>query len=442
MHSHKSLLFLIAFALGSLSGMGQRVVPPSRWNDSLAGKTEAEIDLAMGIRHDQARILTRNCLLNKKVYGWHPAWMGTAYLRYDFGLLSTVAYHGYQIDPATGKPERLYNWRETGLVEAAHDGGAQVELSAFLHATAGVTKLLQSATARKTLADSLVALVKLRDADGVCLDLMGVGPRLRDGYAALVKELHDQLQTWRKDATLSIALYPDAANSGVCNPAIVPMVTRFILMGDPGQDPRSDKAGPVSPIHASAKWGQSALDSSISRTIAAGIPKAKLIVALPYYGYEWPTASAEPGAKATGKPRLVTLRDYELMDSSAFLQWDSSSATGWLLHEGKSGYRQLWMDQVSSLTDRMSLVMRMDLGGVAIASLGYDHGSDKYWNLIQAKFADCGAAKTEEHAKDAKPQIVGLEGPTSAERNTWNWVWMLAGGIFAVGVILLVKKYL
>lgn len=442
MQSLKILLGLAVLVLGQMTASGQRLVPPGRWDDSLSGKTEGEIDRAMGIRHDQARILSRNCLLRRQVYGWHPAWMGTAYLRYDYGLLSTVAYHGYRIDPASGKAEQLYNWRETGLVEAAHDGGTRVELSAFLHSPTGVAQLLGNASARKTLADSLVAAVQARDADGVCLDLHGVSPRLQGAFAELVQDLTARLQAWRKEASLSIALYPDAANAGAANPALVPVVSRFILMGDPSHDPRGDKSGPVSPIHAGAKWGESALDSNISRIVRSGIPKAKLLAALPYYGYEWTTATADAGSKVKGHPRVVTLRDYELMDSSAFLRWDSSSATGWLLHEGKSGYRQVWMDQVSSLSDRMALVQNLDLAGVAIASLGYDHGSDKYWNLIQAKFADCGAADEEGHVKDSKPQIVGLEGPTSAERNTWNWVWMLAGGIFAVGVILLVKKYL
>lgn len=411
------------------------------WFGSTAFTSEAEYDKAQGIRHPQQHPISKNCILQRhQVYGWHPAWSGTAYQDYDFALLSTVGYFSYVVDPQSGSYTTLHQWRETGLVDMAHHSGAQVELTATLFGS-GTGVLLRNPKACKTLCDSLLALVREKDADGVCIDFEGMAGDIRVPFANFMDSLSAALHGWRKTATLSITLPAVDRTHAFDIGRLARSVNRFIVMGYDYHWSGSAQAGPVAPLDSS-RWGNESLETSLRYYLDAGVPRAKLLAAVPYYGYEWPTQADTARSSTTGKGKAVLLREYTAMDSSAFLRWDSASTTGWLLRSSQKPYRQLWVDQVSSLREKYALVKAMDIGGIGIWALGYDHGSTTYWDLIRSQFADCGATDPDRLAQDSKPQVPGLEGPTSAERNVWNWVWMIAGGIVAVAIIWVVKKYL
>lgn len=434
------LILLMFVGTAKAQGFG-----PSTLQKSIFSLTEyhseAEYDKANGIQHTTTRTLSRKCILNQQVYGWHPAWSGTAYQRYDFALLSTVGYYSYEIDPETGSYTTVHQWRETGLVEMAHHAATQVELTASLAGIANTTRFLGDDQARKTFCDSIVALLQYKDADGVCLDFDHILPRFAGKFNTLVSELATALHAWRKSATITVVLHPEGPEQGYLLPDLLPLVDRFIVMENELHGSDAKESGPVSPLFA-GKWGESSFEHSIQTWLEKGIPKGKLLITVPYYGYEWPTATALPGSATKGKGKTVFLRDYERQDSSAYLQWDSTSTTGWLLREKGPEKRQLWIDQVSSLGEKYALIKKMDIAGAGIWALGYDHESDKYWNLLKGYFADCGAGESDQLTQDTKPVAPGMDGQTSAERNTWNWVWMLGGGVIALVIIVLVKKYL
>lgn len=434
--------FMVAIGNRTLLPAQQTPPPTSESLAATAPLTEADADKTYGIQHRSAHVPSKNCILTKQVYGWHPYWCGTAYRRYDFPLLSTVGYYSYEVDPATGGYTTIHQWRETKLVEMAHDEGSQVELTASLSGVVNTSRLLSSQASCERLCDSMIALVSMKKADGVCLDFEGVAPKMAGAFADLADSLAAGLHRWRKESTLSIVLHGDGGTQGYAYSRLAKTADRLIVALEPlhGQD--GDKTGPIAPLKASEIWGGKSWQGNIQQFLNAGIPKGKLLATVAYYGYEWPTQGETAGAKTTGKGKMVTLRAYEAMDSSAYLQWDTASATGWLLHKTPNGYRQLWLEQVSSLTEKFAAVKTMDIAGVGIWALGYDHESDRYWNLLRGQFADCGAMQTDELAQDSKNKMPGMDGQTSAERNVWNWVWMLGGGIVAIGIIWAVKKYM
>ena len=57
---------------------------------------------------------------DKEVFGWHPYWMGEAWRKYPFELLSTVAFFSYVVDPETGSysnPLQIKDWRKTEMID-------------------------------------------------------------------------------------------------------------------------------------------------------------------------------------------------------------------------------------------------------------------------------------------------------------------------------------
>lgn len=404
-------------------------------------KEESAYDRVQKIVHGSSNGWSHNCILSKQVYGWHPAWSGTAYQDYDFALLSTVGYYSYEVDPATGWPKTIHQWKETQLVEMAHSSGSNVELTASLFGK-DVGQLLKNPKACNQLCDSLVALLQYKDADGICLDFQGLQAAQKGQFLTLVDSLASKLRAWRKEGTITITLPATDVAQAYDIAALSRQVNRFIVMAYDYRTATSPQAGPVAPLHGSETWGESGLNLSLRQYLDAGAPKNKLLAGVPYYGYRWPTADHNIPATTTGPGNIVLLRQYEAMDSSGFLNWDSSSVSGWLPSPKGQPMTQLWIDQVSSLNEKFSTIKGMGIAGVSIWALGYDHGNGRYWNLLKGQFADCGAANADELTADADDRHPAMRGETSAERNTWNWVWMLGGGVISVSIIWLVKKYL
>jgi spore germination protein YaaH len=395
---------------------------------------ETDYDTLHGIRHGVQRAISKKCFAGKQVYGWHPAWSGTAYQEYDFPLLRSVGYFSYEVDPANGSYKTIHQWRESMIVEMAHQFGSQVELTASLFGAASNLQLLQNPVACQTLCDSLIGLVQLKKADGICIDFEGMNAGCKEPFVRFIDSLGTQLRRWRKDATLTLALYAVDWDGAFDIPKLVPQVDRFIVMAYDYHYAGSRQAGPVSPLRQSKLWGELSVESSLQHYLKAGVPKDKLLAGMPYYGYQWPVSeSRQVISKAKGKGMAILLRD-----TLRPTQWDSASSSAYL----PNGQAQVWIEDSLSLDAKYSLVDALDIAGIGIWALGYDHGKGTYWDLIKAHFADCGAANGAALAKDSNPAKPGMEGPTSAERNTWNWVWMIAGGVIAVGIIWAVKKWM
>jgi|GEM_PF-6362321 len=109
------------------------------------------------------------------IFGWHPYWMGNAYVTYDFALLTHVAYYGYQANdrgeltlpaPASLGP--------AGLIAQAHqkNPACKVLLTIAYPAAEGATSLLRpvAAAAQERLLQAIVGQVAASQADGVNLD--------------------------------------------------------------------------------------------------------------------------------------------------------------------------------------------------------------------------------------------------------------------------------
>ena len=109
------------------------------------------------------------------VFGWHPYWMGNAYVNYDFSLLTHVAYYGYQAtDQGALVPEAPPGQGPENLVAAArrHNPACKVLLTIAYPGAEGATSLLDAnrQPAQEALLAAIVQAVVNAKADGVNLD--------------------------------------------------------------------------------------------------------------------------------------------------------------------------------------------------------------------------------------------------------------------------------
>jgi spore germination protein len=323
-----------------------------------------------------------------KVFGWHPHWMGEAYKSYNFGLISAVAYMGYEINPTTGAYKDIYDWQSSSIVDDAHKHNCKVLLNASCYGKKENYLFLSSNSSKANFIKNIVALVTDKQADGVHLDLMGVPYESQSSFADLVIELSAELRSKNKNAILSVSLPASDLENAYQIQSIRNYVDLFVLCAFDFYGENTDYAGPISPLKSGGKWWGLDVDKATTEYLASGIEPKKLLVAFGYYGAEWVTEDFQTPSLATRFVRYLTYHEFQNQFGGARANLDVESSSAFYVYKDLEGNRrQIWMEDSTSLSLKYDWIVQKKLGGVGIWALGYDNGHIQLWSLLASKFA-------------------------------------------------------
>ncbi len=327
------------------------------------------------------------CPLDRIVFGWSPYWMGTSYTTYDYSLLSDVCYFSYEVDPATGGYRDIHNWKTTGLVPLAKANGTRVHLCVTLFSDHAL--LLENPGRRRTLIDSLVALVRLRDGNGVNIDFESVPGAQRANLTGFMAELANRFHTEIPGSLISIALPAVDWSNAFDVAAMVPYVDLFIIMGYDYYWRSSSVAGPVAPKNNGSLWSPYDAGRSILRYLERGIPEGKLSLGVPYYGYDWPTADSTLGSATTGPGVAVRYKSAQDQAARYGRRWDTHSSSPYYIYRADGIWHQTWYEDAESLGLKYDLVLSRNLAGIGIWALGYEDDRREPWDVIASRYTAC-----------------------------------------------------
>ncbi len=330
------------------------------------------------------------CELTHEVYGYHPFWIGPAYYkRYNYQLLTTLSYFSYELNPKTGDYNNIHDWKRSKVIDYAQQAGCRVELCITNFGSKNNRAFLSNPIAWQRLSRVVIELLKYRNADGVNIDFEGVPADQKENYIRFIQRLSQNIKNSIKNGTVTIAV-PAVDWKGVYDASRLDKhVDRFIIMGYDYHYAGGDKAGPVSPLYHGNIWKKYTINKTITDYIDKGATAAKLIMAVPYYGYEWKTSSEKVPSRAQAKGKVRTYRHIRNKYKNNKVERDSHSASPYYLFKSGSSYRQCWFDDTQSLGQRYDLVKSRGIGGVGIWALGYDNGYTDLWDLLKKKFSNC-----------------------------------------------------
>jgi spore germination protein YaaH len=322
--------------------------------------------------------------LSKKVFGWNPYWLDTAYKKFDYSTLSTVGYFSYEVDTASGSYSTVRFWKTTQLIPIAHAAGTKVVLTVTNFGNKENQAVLKSPKKRRTMIDSLVALVKLRNAGGVNIDFESITDKtLRDSLTNFLRDLSVDFHTKIPGSEVSIAL-PAVDWSGIFDVAAYEQFLDYaIVMGYDYHWSTSPIAGPVAPLKSSSLWGAQSVTKSVEDYLSRGISPQKLLLAVPYYGLEWPTDGKKIRANTTGPGKSYIYANAEPRAQQFGKLWDDASQTPYYK---VSEFAEGWYDDRTSLSLKYDLVIAKNLGGIGIWALGYDGTRPELNDLLKEKF--------------------------------------------------------
>ena len=273
-----------------------------------------------------------------------------------------------------------------------------------------VTALVRSLLVQAWIQEQLEA-VQSQFADGLNIDIEGPtqnGTNQSALLEQLVEDTSHAFKTANKDyqVTFDVAWSPNCIDERCYNYTAIAAATDFVVIM--AYDERSQI---FSACTASANSALQTTVAGVESYISLGISPDKLVLGLPWYGYDYPCLSLTddsicaipkvPFRGASCSDAAGTQRPYSairdlIRSTVAVVQWSASLESPFFNYKASSGeHHQVWFDNTESLSVKYTYAAQRRLKGLAIwnvDSLRYNGSShddfltDEMWDAIMVFF--------------------------------------------------------
>lgn len=338
-------------------------------------------------------------VVQKQVMGFMPYW-STSITEMQWDLLTILAYFAAEVDPSTGNLTNLHGWPSSAPIATAHANGVKVLLTATLFGATNISTFLNNASARANFINQILSQVQNAGADGVCIDFEFPGSSQRTNFTNFITDLSNAFHNNISGSLVTIAT-PAVDWNGAFDYNSLTNYADYLFIMAYDYHWGGGNPGPVSPLVSEGVWTpdgicvQKTLDTYISGSSGVGdAKKNKLILGLPYYGFNWPTTNnCVLGDTATGNATAILYNSAENNTQTYGKNWDSGYTYGpdggsWTPYYCyvSSANRQVWYDDAVSLKTKFGLANRLGLGGIGMWALNYDSGRTELWEEIRRQF--------------------------------------------------------
>ena len=126
---------------------------------------------------------------------------------------------------------------------------------------------------------------------------------------------------------------------------------------------------------------------SVDTYLAAGVSPQKLVLTVPYYGYDWPVVSDQVHAACSGPGAAVVYHAAKSGAAQYGRQFDAAASSPYYCYQSGISWHQVWYEDAESLAAKFALVHDRNLAGAAIWALSYDGQNPELWDALRRAFA-------------------------------------------------------
>lgn len=352
----------------------------------------------------------------KVIYGFFPYWNLKYAEELNIESLTHLAYFAIDLN-ADGTINKKINliesepgWnklktKEVGrLLYQSKLLGQKTSLVITAMQPETIEGILSSPENKRTAIGSIMTVYKDFGFDDINVDFEYVNDAskiLRDNFIGFITDLRLACVGYKSHCQIDIDIFASAAE----NPRLwdlkqlEPTTDKFIVMAYDYYRKSSPQAGPVAPIKGKCVSNFSGEKNCLEKDIITHlsqisklIPSHKIILGVPFYGYEWQTASADfltntysgTGTLATYQRIQSLFQDTKIASLSA--HWSDVTLSPYLVFEKDDKIFQIHFENAQSLEQKIKLVDSANLGGIAIWALGYEGNSQDLWTPINSLF--------------------------------------------------------
>lgn len=334
----------------------------------------------------------------KKIFGFFPYWMIARSKDVSIDMLTTISLFGLAVDGkgniitrhADGSDDQGWlMWNDkTALdpfLKRAQRKRISVELTLKAFDNSTIETLTTSDNAQTTFISNAIQLMNAKNLNGINLDFEYVGipdESVSQGFTRLVANLAAELHRQSPKATLTIDTYLNAAaTQGLFDvEALSNYVNYLVIMGYDVHTPSGD-AGPLAPMEGEGNNVVGLLQSYLEK-----VAPEKLILAVPYYGYDW---AVHNGVASGSDTHTLSYAEIAANSKQNTILWDKTAQTPWYryIDSTTKQLREVHFENTRSLGIKYDFVNDKDLGGVGIWALGYDGRNVELEQLLVDKFS-------------------------------------------------------
>jgi spore germination protein YaaH len=314
-------------------------------------------------------------LQSHEIFGYAPYWTLPESPGFDVKNLTTLAYFSVDANGNGTLAQSGPGWNGyesqdlANLVTRAHAAGDRVVLTVTCFSQSALDQITSDPSAPTQLSESLIAAVSAKNLDGVNFDFEGQGSADRTGLTALITQVSHALHAANPHWQVTMATYASAAAdpAGFYDvAALAPALDGFFVMA-------YDMNDPVTPSATAPLVGGGYNDTEALQQYTAVMPASKVILGVPYYGYDWPTTDGAQTAQSTGPESPVSYGVIAAAGNPTY--WDPATETAWTSYQVGSQWHETYFDDPTSLALKAQLANAFHIRGLGIWALGMD-GND------------------------------------------------------------------
>ena len=324
-----------------------------------------------------------------QIWGYQAWWMGDAWKDQDIKELDRSVFFQLEVGPSGtldqrhGWPQQWEDWRAQ-LTQ--HSQAFDLAITLADHHT--FRAVFESTEASDRLQDELTELVSSSNqVGGLHLDVEVKAEQTSRAaisrYRRFVNTLATRLNQLKPSRQLSIFL-PSGTYAQIYDAKVLRSVDWVVLQGYDAHFLNSPLAGPVAPLAGpdAVSW-----EKMLQLAESMKLPRHRLLMSFPLYGYEWTVPSCQPRGAHKGVGGLTSLLPLKTMPNASFrgdiqrqvarhgaqVELESSSLY-YLFDNGQGSCTVGWFEDSWSLRIKADWLSRNGLAGLAFFPLGYDKG--------------------------------------------------------------------
>ncbi len=256
-------------------------------------------------------------------------------------------------------------------VQRAHEAGVEVwALCDDFNENMTVGKVLGYTSKREKLANELLAAAIKYGLDGINIDFEYIKEEGGEDFVQFLREL--SVKCRQNGIVLSVDNYVpsdmrehyDREEQGI-------VVDYVITMAYDEHYPGGGESGSVSSLGF--------VTEAVRRTVEQ-IPPERNIIALPFYTRLWKEKEGEDGVKVTAEAYGMDTADNVLREHGVEPQWDAETGQYYAEFRKGGAMHRIWLEEETSLEEKLKVVMEQDVAGVAFWKLGLQRES--VWDVV------------------------------------------------------------
>lgn len=341
---------------------------------------------------------------NREVFGFAPYWKLSKLASIDWKTLTTFAYFSLPVASDGTIDKTSYEWSVfegktlEDLFKKAKSNNVRRVVTLTMMEADSVEAFLDNPSAWDRVAAQSAEIINSQGLEGVNIDFEYI-----PANATLRKNFGDFFETYsrklRQDSqnpyiTVSVLASSERFDRIYDISRLAKTADGIFMMAYDFYYPGSETAGPSAPLYGyndgrGPFWYDVATAVDDFLKVA---PSNKIIMGVPYYGWNYPTALAVPNSERTSWLRAFATTNEKaandkLLAVTPIGGWDSQAQVAWRGYWDGNSWHVVYMEDEKSLAAKYDFARSRNLKGVGIWALGFDNDNERFWSLLASKFA-------------------------------------------------------